>query len=145
MASDHRRRISRMSHPKVTTAVVDEVSLRASRCFMRICCWSDLSNEAEVDVVEERYGNKDGVESTSVEAPGDDDEDKPSDGVRVVVVRLTRVPRWKRLLFLMMMRKSLMSHSWQSRTLMSHQPFIMSSEYSSRDGGASVVRIATWK
>lgn len=60
--------------------------------------------------------------------PEDESEDDNRAKVEAVVVRLTRVPKWKRELFLMRERKSLMSHSWQSRMLMSHQPFIISRE-----------------
>lgn len=60
--------------------------------------------------------------------PRDVNEYEDSAKVEVVVVKLTRVPRWKRVLFLMSKRKSLMSHSWHSRTLISHQPFIIRRE-----------------
>lgn len=129
VAKVHRRRTSRISHPNVTTALVDVGSLRASRWRMRACCCSDLGDEAGGDAAGEKYGtDDDGDETSAPFATPDGSDDEGCDKFEVAFDRLTRVPKWKRVFFLMRERKWLMSHSRQSRTLMSHQPFIIRSE-----------------
>lgn len=100
---------------------------------MRACCWSDLDEGAADETAGPKKGNdNDDIAAAPVvttgATPEDDGEDDDCDEAEMIVVRLTRVPIWKRVLFLMSKRKLLMSQSLQTTTLMSHQPFIISRE-----------------